>query len=106
MARFASSGPPVKQCKTAEGALPHFLLQDFAGVGVRVTRMDHQRQPGLARRRDVIAEALFLRFARAVVVEIVEAGFADGDDFVGFGQRDDVGCADIELFIGVMRMGS
>ena len=64
-----------------EGALPHFLLQDLSGVGVGVARMDDQRQPGLARGRDVIAKAAFLRLARALVVEVVEPGFADRDDF-------------------------
>ena len=42
--------------------------------------MDDQRQSGLARRRDMRAEALLLRLARAVVVVIVEPGFADRDD--------------------------
>ena len=63
-----------------EGALPRFLLENPRGVVVGIARMDDERQAGLARRRDMGAKAALLRVARRVVVVIVEAGFADGDD--------------------------
>ena len=48
-----------------EGALPRFLAQDFRHVVVGLAGMDHQRQAGLAGGRDMGAEALLLRVARA-----------------------------------------
>ena len=89
-----------------EGALPHFLLQDPRHVVVGFARMDHQRQPGFARGGDVIAEALLLRIARAVVVVIVEPGFADRHHLGMARRRHQVGGRNIELLVGVMRMGS
>ena len=62
------------------GALPHFLGQDAGRVVVGVAGVDDQRQAGLARRLDVLAENVLLDVARAVFVEIVEAGLADADD--------------------------
>ena len=89
-----------------EGALARFLFENPRHVGVAVARMDHQRQAGFARRGNVLAEALLLRVARAVVVVIVEAGLADGDDFRMFGQRDQRLGVDVGLFRRVMRMGA
>ena len=78
MARAARSrAAGVAMQDGREGALPGFLLQDRRHVVVGIARMDDQRQAGLARRRDVVAEALLLRLARAVVVVVVEPGFAD-----------------------------
>ena len=68
--------------------------------------MDHQRQAGGARRRDMGAEAARLRFRRAVVVEIVEAGLAERHDLRMLGQRDQFIRRNAVLFIGVMRMGA
>ncbi len=59
----AAAGEAVQH--GGEGALPHFLLEDPRHVGVRVARMDDERQPGRPRRRDVSAEAPLLRIARA-----------------------------------------
>ena len=65
--------------QAGEGALGVFLLQHVAGLGVGVAGMDDQRQAGLARRRDMGAEALGLLGARAVLVIEIEAGLADAD---------------------------
>ncbi len=77
--QIAAAGEAMQDGR--EGALPGFFRQNARHVGVGFAGMDHQRQAGLARRSDVLAEALFLRVARAFVVVIVEPGFADGDDF-------------------------
>ena len=74
-ARSRAAGVAVQHGR--EGALPRFFFEDARHVVVRLARMDHQRQPGLARRGDVSAEAALLRIARAVVVVIVEPGLAD-----------------------------
>ena len=76
--QLAAAGEAMQHGR--EGALPRFLLQDARHVVVGLARMDDQRQSGLARRRDVVAEALLLRVARAVVVVIVEPGLADRHD--------------------------
>ena len=76
-----------------EGALPGFLLEDARHVVVGLAGVDDQRQPGLARRRDVGAEALLLRVARAVVVVIVEPGLADRHHLGMARARDQVGRA-------------
>ena len=82
MAAKARSRPPVKQCSTAGKApFPVSSRKIARHVGVGLARMDHQRQAGFARRRDVRAEALLLRVARAVVVVIVEPGLADRHHF-------------------------
>ncbi len=60
--------------------------------------------PCVARRRDVVAEALRLRFRRRVLVVIVEARFADGDDFRMLGEAHDVGRLEVQLLVGVVRM--
>ena len=75
-------------------------------VVVGLARMDDQRQAGLARGRDMGAEALLLRVARAVVVVIVEPGFADRHHLGMARARDQVGGRDVELLVGVVRMGA
>ena len=64
-----------------------FLAQDGDDVVIRLAGMDAQRQAGQARGADVAAEILGLRVARGLVVEVVQAGFADADDarVVGLG---------------------
>ena len=64
-----------------EGALPAFLLENAGHVVVGFARMDHQRQSGLSRGGDMGTETLFLRFARRLVVVIIESGLADRDNF-------------------------
>ena len=87
-----------------EGALPAFFLQNARHVVIGLARMDHQRQAGLARRRDMGAKALFLRVARAVVVVIVEPGLADRHHFRMPRDAGELIAADVELFMGVVRM--
>ena len=66
--------------------------------------MDHERQLGFARSSDVAAKALLLRGPWTLVVEIVEAGFADGDYFGMAAQPYDLVHRHIQLFMGVVRM--
>jgi hypothetical protein len=56
--------------------LPHGLLQRAGHVVVGRSRMNDERQPGLARGLDVLLEAPSLRRVVALVV-IVEPGLAD-----------------------------
>ena len=60
----------------AEGPLRHLVFEDAGAIRVRVARVDHQRQPGDARRGDVRAKAAGLCLRRAVFVEIVQPGLA------------------------------
>ena len=89
-----------------EGPLPAFLLEDARRVVVGLTRMDHQRQPGHARRRDMGAEAFGLRHAWRVVVVIVESRLADCHDLWMLRACDQVVSRDVELLVRVMRMGA
>ena len=71
---------------------------------VGIAGVDDQRQAGLARRRDMGAEALGLLVARAVLVVEVEPGLADADD-LGMARRLDqaVGRA-LPLLLRLVRM--
>ncbi len=60
-----------------ESALPRFLLQYARHILVRLARVDDEGQAGRARHRYMVAQALFLRRARAAFVVIVEPGLAD-----------------------------
>ena len=67
--------------------------------------MDDQRQAGGAGRRDVGAEAPFLRLARAVLIEIVEPRLAQRHDLGMPGQFDQLARGNAVFLIGLMRMG-
>ncbi len=86
------------------GPLPHLLFEDARGVVVGLARMDDQRQSGLARRRDMRAEAALLRLARRIVVVVVEPGFAERDDLGVTRAENEIGGGQIELFVRIMRM--
>ena len=104
-ARRATSAPELKQwIRPVKAPLRVLVLEDVAGLAVGVARVDDQRQAGLARRRDVGAEALGLLGARAVLVIEVEAGLADADH-LGMARRLDqpVGRA-LPLLLGLVRM--
>ena len=66
--------------------------------------MNDQRQPRLPRGGDVVAKALLLRLARAVVVEVVEARLADGDDLGMRGEAHDLLDGNVELLVGIVGM--
>ncbi len=89
-----------------EGALPGLLLENARHVVVRLARVDDQRQPGRARRRDVIAETALLRVARAVIVEIVEPRLPDRHHLGMARARDQLVDRDVELLVGVVRVGA
>ena len=68
----------MKQCSTAGKApFPVSSSRMRRHVVVGLARVDDERQAGLARGGDMIAEAALLRVARAVIVVIVEPGLAD-----------------------------
>ena len=52
--------------------------------------MDHQWQPGLARRCDMDAKTGRLGLPRAEIIVIVEPGFTDADDFRMLGERHQI----------------
>ena len=107
MARRASSRPPVKQCSTAGKApFPISSSRMRARVVVGLAGMDDERQSGLARGGDMGAKAPLLRFARRIVVMIVEAGLAERDDLGRARARDEIGRGDVRLLMRVMRMGA
>src|SRR6478752_10822458 len=64
----------------AKRSLFRLLFKDAAAILVRLAGVDHQRQAGGAGGGDVGTKAPRLRLRRAVVVEIVEPGFAERDD--------------------------
>jgi hypothetical protein len=88
-----------------ESAPARFLLQYSRHVLVRLARMNDERQAGCARDDDVIAEALFLRRARASLIVIIEPGFSDCDHFGMTRSVDQFVDGDVELLVSVVWMG-
>ncbi len=84
--------------------LAGFFLEDTGDIGIGVAGVDHQRQSGLAGGRGVGAEALFLCFGRAVLVEIIEPRLADRHDFRMGRDCHEFGHADVRFFGRVVRM--
>ena len=68
--------------------------------------MDDQRQPGRARGGDVVAEAALLRIARAEIVMVVEPRLPDRHHLGMARARDQLVGADVELLVGIVRMGA
>ena len=68
--------------------------------------MDHQRQPGRARGGDVVAETALLRVAWAVIIVIIEPRLPDGHHLGMAGVCDQLVGRDVELLVGVVRMGA
>ena len=102
--KLGAAGETVQHGR--EGALPALLLEDACGVGIGFARVDHKRQAAQARRRDMGAKAALLRLARAVVVVIVQAGFADRDHFRMPRMGDEVVGGHVEFLVRVVRMGA
>ena len=95
----------MKQCRIArERALGVLLGEDAGGIGVRLARVDLERQPRLARRGDVAAEAFRLRLGCRVLVVVVEPRLADGDHLGVLGEPHDLLDADIELLVRLVGM--
>ena len=86
-----------------EGPLPCFFLEDCGDVVVGLAGVDDERQAGLARGRDVAAEAGRLRRVVAGVV-VVEPGLADGDAARMLGEPHEIGGRDLGLLMRVVRM--
>ena len=78
--------------------------QDFRDIVIGVAGMDDERQPGLARRRDMADEALALHITRGVVVVVVEPGLADGDHLRLRGDGDEIGGRHVGFLGGVVGM--
>ncbi len=90
----------------AERSLGHFVFEDAAAILVGVAGMDHQRQAGRARGGDMGAKAALLRFARAVLVEIIQPRLAQRHDLRMPGQLDQFVGGNAVFLVGVMRMGA
>ena len=103
-ARLAAAGVAMQHRR--EGALRRLLLQYSRHILVRVARMDDERQAGGARGGDVVAKSAFLGLSRAVVVVVVEPGLADRNHLGMARAADQLVDADIELLLGVVRMGA
>ena len=73
-------------------------------VGVGLARVDLERQPGLARGGDVAAEAFGLRLGRRVLVVVVEARLADGDDLRVLREAHDLVGRMSQLLVRVVGM--
>ncbi len=87
-----------------KGPLPGFLIEDRRHVVIGIARMNDERQPGLARGGDMIAEAARLRLDRAEIVMAVKPGLADRHRLGLARARHQIGDREIELLMGVMGM--
>ena len=65
--------------KNANDCRRSCFADDRARIGFSVTRVHHYRFADFLRQRDLRREGGALRFARRIVVVIVETAFADGD---------------------------
>ena len=90
----------------AKRSLRHFVFQDAAAILVGIAGMDHQRQAGGAGGGDMRAKAALLRFARAVLVEIVQPGFAQSHDLGMLCQLDQLVGGNAVFLVGMVRMGA
>ena len=63
-----------------ESALGHFFFQHAGRVFFGLAGVDDQRQTRFTGRRNVIAEPLHLRLARAEVVVIIQPRLANAND--------------------------
>ena len=77
-----------------------------AAILVGLAGVDHQRQAGRARRRDMGAKAALLRLARAVLVEIIQPRLAERHDLRMLRQLDQFVRGNAVFLVGVMRMGA
>ena len=84
----AAGGETVNEA--GERALGVFFAQNPGGVRVRFAGVHDQRQAGFAGRGDVDAETRLLSLPRAVLVVIVEPGFAKAHDLGMAGQAHQV----------------
>ena len=90
--------------EAGESALPHFFREDRGCVVIGFARVNDERQACLARGSDVGAEAALLRFARAVLVIIIETRFADADDFWMLGKFNEARGVGVRFGRGFMGM--
>ena len=90
----------------AKRSLGHLIFEDAAAGLVGIAGMNDQRQAGRTRGGDVGAKAALLRFAGAVLVEIIQPRLAQRHDFGMPRQLDQFVRGNPVLFVGVMRMGA
>ncbi len=88
------------------GPLPHFLAQDGERIFLRIAGVDDERKAGRAGRSDMGAEAALLPGAVAMIVIIVEAGFADADHARVGSAFDQLGRVDMGMLVGLVGMDS
>jgi hypothetical protein len=72
----------------AERSLGDLVFEDAPAVLVCFAGVDHQRQAGCARRRDMCAKAALLSFTGAVLVEIIQPASPSATTFGCPGQLD------------------
>jgi hypothetical protein len=87
-----------------EGPLPHLGAQDLRHVRIGLAGVDDQRQLGHARCGDMAKEPLALRCAGRIVVVVVEADLADGDDRRILGDACQIVGGHVRLLRGVVGM--
>ena len=92
--------------QTREGPLLPFVTQDRRRIFLRITGMDDDRQPGLARNADVKAEQIPLHSTVRMIVIIVETGFADTDHAGIFRRREQGRLVQISMRVCFMRMNT
>ena len=85
-------------------ALLHCGPEDFSGIRLGLASVDDERQPRLARRVDVRFEPLALRLAVGLVVIIIEAALADGDDTRMIGCLGQCCGAEVRMRVGLVRV--
>ena len=102
--QFAPAGVAMQH--GAKRSLGHFVFEDAAAVFIGFAGMDDQRQAGRAGGGDMGAKAALLRFARAVLVEIIQPRFAQRHDLGMLRQFDQLVGRNAVFFVGLMRMGA
>ena len=89
-----------------ERTLLHLVFQNARYIGIRLARMDHQRQAAFPRRCNVNTKALCLRRARAQVIMVVQPRLADAHHLGMPRKRDKFRHAHSEFLMRVVRMSS
>ena len=80
------------------------LLEDAAAILIGFTGMNDQRQTGCTRGSDMRAKPSFLRFAGAVLVEVIQPRLPERHDLRMAGQFDQFVGGNSVFFIRVVRM--
>src|SRR4051794_1977766 len=90
----------------AKRSFCHFVFEDATTILVGVAGMNHQRQAGCAGGSDMRAKTALLRLARAVLIEVVQPGFAQRNDLWVPRQLDELFRRNTVLLVCMVRMGA